>query len=179
MNINSHDYLDCFTVPAVSRSPSSYILRLFHGPDCFSLNPLHIQRYGQPMVLWRLTSLLCYCSLDVERVSTNVILYVSIVLCFRSQQRARCWLRRWVCQAWHPFSSDWKTPGATWTDGGGMCGAGVGSRQGGWLCDMCGPVLRLGWRLLVQFSVRKFSDLAKVTLKWFKIVFIFNRCHRP
>ena len=35
------EYLDCFTGPTVSWSPSSlhtYIPRLFHGPDCFTVS---------------------------------------------------------------------------------------------------------------------------------------------
>ena len=39
------NYLDCFMVPNDLRSPSSahtYILRPLHGPNCFSLNLLHV-----------------------------------------------------------------------------------------------------------------------------------------
>ena len=53
--------LDCFTGLTVSWSPSSvhtYIPRLFHGPDCFSLNTLHIYWSRQPRVFRHLPSLL-------------------------------------------------------------------------------------------------------------------------
>ena len=53
--------LGCFTVLTVSRSPSpahTYLPKLFHGPDFFGLNHLHIYWSRQPRVFWRVTSLL-------------------------------------------------------------------------------------------------------------------------
>ena len=58
---NSHIYIDCFTVPTLSQSPTSartYAHRPLHGPACWGLNPLHVYRCRQPRVFRRLTSLL-------------------------------------------------------------------------------------------------------------------------
>ena len=76
----SFSYLDCFMVLTVSRSPSwwtylsiaTYLPRLLHSPDCFTVSTLcmqcvrlcsstfwcHIYWYRRPRVFWRLTLLL-------------------------------------------------------------------------------------------------------------------------
>ena len=64
---NSHDYLDCFMVPTVSHSPSSactYIPRLPHGSDCFTVSSFcaytHLGSRGHFGILMLLLSLKCF-----------------------------------------------------------------------------------------------------------------------